>query len=208
MIFRPPAWVQHFAYVEHVAYADAPRHHLRGTPMPNPNQPARRGRWERYKVTGPFSPQDLAGLWGAIAGVVLLAVLLGWALDMKGGVVIVAAIPFISSWFDSKRVLFQFDAAGVRVGTVLLPWNDVTQFVVATPPNSEHALIGVRLREGARLPAGAEVPPAHPAMPAPTYVAVQRQKLDLAKMVAKSRKYAPSHIQIVVTEPSGERVAS
>ncbi|MFD0412806.1 hypothetical protein [Streptomyces sp. NPDC127108] len=176
--------------------------------MSNPNQPARRGRWERYKVTRPFSPQDLAGLWGAIAGVVLLAVLLGWALDMKGGVVIVAAIPFISSWFDSKRILFQFDAAGVRVGNVLLPWNDVTQFVVATPPNSEEALIGVRLRDGARLPAGAEVPPAHPAVPAPMYVAVQRQKLDLAKMVAKSRKYAPSHIQIVVAEPSGERVAS
>lgn len=176
--------------------------------MSNPNQPARRGRWERYKVTGPFSPQDLAALWGAIAGVVLLAVLLGWALDMKGGVVIVAAIPFISSWFDSKRILFQFDAAGVRVGNTILPWNDVTQFVVAMPPSGEHSLIGARLRQGATLPVGAEVPPAHPAMPASLYVAVQHQKFDLTKMVNKARKYAPSHIQIVVAEPSGERVAT
>ncbi|ATL26631.1 hypothetical protein [Streptomyces formicae] len=176
--------------------------------MAQQNQPARRGRWERYKVTGPFSPQDLAGLWGAIAGVVLLAVLLGWALDMKGGVVIVAAIPFISSWFDSKRILFQFDAAGARVGNVLLPWNDVTQFVVAVPPGSEEVLIGARLRQSATLPAGARVPQAHPDMPAPLYVAVQRHKFDLAKMVTKARKYAPAHVQIIVAEPSGERVAS
>ncbi len=167
----------------------------------------RRGRWERYKVTRPFSPQDLAGLWGSIIGIVLLAVLLGWALDMKGGVVIVAAIPFISQWFDSKRILFQFDAAGVRVGNVLLPWHDVSQFVVATP-GGEHALIGVRLGERSALPPGAEVPPAHPAMPAPLYVAVQSQKFDLDKMLTKARKYAPGHLQIVVAEPTGERVAS
>ncbi|MFJ2774169.1 hypothetical protein [Streptomyces sp. NPDC087300] len=175
---------------------------------PGAGTPARRGRWERYKVTGPFSPQDLAALWGAIVGIVLLAVLLGWALDMKGGVVIVAAIPFISSWFDAKRILFQFDAAGARVGTVLLPWSDVTEFVVATPPNGADVLIGVRLRQSATLPAGAQLPPAHPDMPAPLHVAVQRQKFDLAKMVTKARKYAPAHIRVIVAEPSGERVAS
>ncbi|WP_327358875.1 hypothetical protein [Streptomyces sp. NBC_01304] len=168
----------------------------------------RRGRWERYKVTRPFSGQDLAGLWGAIIGVVALAVLLGWALDMKGGVVIVAAIPFISQWFDSRRILFQFDAAGVRVGNVILPWNGVTQFVVATPQGSEQALIGARLRPGAMLPAGAQVQPQHPAMSAPLYVSVQRHKFELGTMVTKARKYAPAHIQVVVAEPSGERVAS
>ncbi|SDJ60094.1 hypothetical protein [Streptomyces indicus] len=167
----------------------------------------RRARWERYKVTRPFSGQDLAGLWGAIIGVVALALLLGWALDMKGGAVIVLAIPFISSWFDARRILFQFDAAGVRVGNVLLPWQDVRQFVVATP-GGEHALIGVRVGEHTVLPPGSEIPSAHPAMPAPLYVAVQSQKFDLAKMVSKARKYAPGHLQIVVAEPTGERVAS
>lgn len=172
-------------------------------------QPSRRtGRWERYRVTHPFSAQDQAGLWGAIAGAVALAVLLGWALDMKGGVVIVFAIPFIVSWFEKRRTAFQFDAAGVRVGNVLLPWNDVTQFVVATPPNDQNALIGARLRAGMTLPAGAVVPPQNPAMPAPIHVAVPRHKFDLTKMVHKARKYAPPHIQIVVADPSGERVAA
>ncbi|MFJ6699560.1 hypothetical protein ACIQM4_26290 [Streptomyces sp. NPDC091272] len=179
--------------------------------LPNPrsgNQPARRGRWERFKLTRPFSSRDLAGLWGSILGVLALALLLGWALDMKGGVVIVAAIPFISSWFDSRRILFQFDAAGVRVADVLLPWSDVTQFVVANPEGAEQVLIGVRLRQGAVVPAGAGGRPAHPAMPAPLYVSVQRHKFDLAKMLTKARKYAPSHLQVVVAEPTGERVAS
>ncbi|MEU8893961.1 hypothetical protein [Streptomyces sp. NPDC048442] len=179
--------------------------------LPNPrsgNQPARRGRWERFKVTRPFSPQDLAGLWGSILGVVALALLLGWALDMKGGVVIVAAIPFISSWFDSRRILFQFDAAGVRVADSLLPWNDVTQFVVAKPEGSEHVLIGVRLRQGVTLPAGTGVRPTHPAMPAPLHVAVQRHKFDLDKMLTKACKYAPSYVQVVVAGPAGERLAS
>ncbi|MFJ9034810.1 hypothetical protein ACIRQP_41630 [Streptomyces sp. NPDC102274] len=172
-------------------------------------QPTRRtGRWERYRVTHPFSAQDQAGLWGSIIGVVALAALLGWALDMKGGVVIVAAVPFIISWFEQRRTAFQFDAAGVRFGNVLLPWTDVTQFVVATPPNARHALIGARLRPGATLPTGAIVPQQNPAMPAPIHVAVQRPKFDLAKMVRKARKYAPPHIQIVVAEPSGERVAA
>ncbi|MFI6944012.1 hypothetical protein ACIBI4_32565 [Streptomyces sp. NPDC050418] len=167
----------------------------------------RRMRWERYKVTRPFSGQDLAGLWGAIIGVVALALLLGWALEMKGGAVIVLAIPFISQWFDAKRILFQFDAAGVRIGNVVLPWRDVSEFVVATP-GGDHALIGVRLGQHTTLPPGAEVPPAHPAMPAPLHVAVQSEKFDLAKMVSKARKYAPTYVPIVVAEPTGERVAS
>ncbi|MFG3256694.1 hypothetical protein [Streptomyces sp. NPDC048172] len=178
-------------------------------PNPGPGQPTRRrGRWERYKVTRPFSPQDLAGLWGSIVGVVALAAFLGWALDMKGGVVIVAAIPFISSWFDSKRILFQFDASGVRVENVMLPWTDVRQFVVATPPGDAHALIGVRQPQGAQLPEGTRLPAPSPAMPTPLYVAVQRQKFDLDKMVSKARKYAPPHVQVMVAEPTGERVAS
>ena len=170
--------------------------------------PTRRGaRWERYRVTHPFSAQDHAGLWGAIVGVVALALLLGWALDMKGGVVVVAAAPFIVAWLEKRRTAFQFDAAGARFGTVLLPWTDVTQFVVATPPDGRQALIGARLRPGAVLPAGAVVPPQNPAMPAPIHVAVLPHKFDLAKMVGKARKYAPPHIQIVVAGPSGERVA-
>ncbi|MFD3654649.1 hypothetical protein ACTU45_04895 [Streptomyces sp. 24-1644] len=172
-------------------------------------QPTRRGgRWERYRVAHPFSAQDQAGLWGAIVGVVALAVLLGWALDTKGGVVIVAAAPFIISWYEKRRTAFQFDAAGARFGNVLLPWTDVTQFVVAAPPNGQCALIGARLRPGAALPAGAVVPPQNPSMPAPIHVAVPADRFDLAKMVRKARKYAPPHIQIVVAEPSGERVAT
>ncbi|MFE2556342.1 hypothetical protein ACFXGT_09955 [Streptomyces sp. NPDC059352] len=172
-------------------------------------QPTRRGgRWERYRVAHPFSAKDQSGLWGAIAGVVALAALLGWALDMKGGVVIVAAIPFIISWFENRRTAFQFDAAGARFGTVLLPWSDVTHFVVVTPPDGPWALIGARLRPGATLPAGANAVPRDPAMPAPIHAAVPRAKFDLAKMVHKARKYAPPHIRIVVADPSGERAAA
>lgn len=171
-------------------------------------QPRRGMRWQRYKVTRPASAQDLAGLWGAIAAVVAIALFLGWALDIKGGAVIVFAIPFISSWFDSRRLLFYFNPALVRISNVMLPWSDVTQFVVVTPPHGEHALIGVRLRAGMRLPIGANVPPPDPAMPAPLYVSVQRHKVDVAKMVDKARKYGPPHIQIVVADPSGERTVS
>ncbi|WP_411119810.1 hypothetical protein [Streptomyces sp. 058-1L] len=173
------------------------------------SQPTRRGaRWERYRVAHPFSAQDLAGLWGLIVGVVALALLLGWALEMRGGTVIVLAIPFIISWYEKRRTAFQFDAAGARFGELLLPWPDVTQFVVATVPDGEHTLIGARLRPGAALPPGANGPAPHPAMPAPVHVAVPHAKFDLDKMVRKARKYAPQHIQIVVAEPSGERVAS
>jgi hypothetical protein len=121
--------------------------------------------------------------------------------------VIVLALPFIVSWFENRRTVFQFDAAGVRVGDVLLRWNDVTQFVVATPPDDQYALIGARLHPGVTLPTGTTVPPQHPAMPAPIHVAVLRSKFDLAKMVSTARKYAAPHIQIVVADPSGERVA-
>ncbi|MFD5973888.1 MULTISPECIES: hypothetical protein [Streptomyces] len=170
--------------------------------------PARRGaRWERYRVTYPFSARDQAGLWGLIVGIVALALLLGWALEMRGGTVIVLAIPFIISWYENRRTAFQFDAAGVRFGQALLPWQDVTEFVVATP-DAEHALIGARLRSGATPPADPTLAPHHPAMPAPFHVAVPRGKFDLDKMVRKVRKYAPPHLQIVVAEPSGERVAS
>ncbi|MER7952183.1 hypothetical protein ABTY59_32815 [Streptomyces sp. NPDC096079] len=171
-------------------------------------RPTRRAaRWERYRVTRPFSAGAQAGLWGAIAGAVGLAVLLGWALDMKGGVVLVAAVPFIVSWYENRRTAFQFDAAGVRFGTVPLPWGDVTELVVATPEGAAHALIGARLRPGASLPAGA-VPAAHdPAMPAPIHVAVPRDKFDLRKMVGKARKYAPAHLRIVVVDGAGERAA-
>ncbi|MFG2329002.1 hypothetical protein ACGFMM_05195 [Streptomyces sp. NPDC048604] len=172
-----------------------------------PTATGRRGRWERYRVTHPFSPKDLAGLWGALIGVVALAVLLGWALDMKGGVVIVAAMPFIVSWFETRRTAFQFDPSGVRFGQVLLPWTDITELVVATPPNNPHALIGARHRPGASIPPGTGTPQ-HPALPAPLQVAVQRDKFDLTKMVAKSRKYAPSHIRIMIADPSGERPAT
>ncbi|RSS49455.1 hypothetical protein EF912_23775 [Streptomyces sp. WAC07061] len=171
-------------------------------------RPKRGMRWQRYKVTRPASSQDLAGLWGAIAAVVALALFLGWALEIKGGAVIVFAIPLISSWFDSRRLLFYFNTALVRIGNVILPWSDVTQFVVVMPPDGEHALIGVRLRPGMTLPAGAAVPPPNPAMPAPLYVSAQRHKVDVAQMVDKARKYGPPHIQIVVAEPSGERVVS
>lgn len=169
--------------------------------------PTRRGaRWERYRVTHPFSAKDQAGLWGLIAGVVALALLLGWALDMKGGTVIVLAIPFIISWHEKRRTAFQFDAAGVRFGQVPLPWQDVTQLVVATP-DEHHALIGARLRSGALPPADAALAPPRPDMPAPVHVSVPRGKFDLDKMVRKARAHAPHHLQIVVAEPSGERVA-
>ncbi|MFI8911407.1 hypothetical protein ACIGW4_07275 [Streptomyces sp. NPDC053513] len=171
--------------------------------------PTRRtARWERYRVTHPFSARDQAGLWGAIAGVVGLAVLLGWALDMKGGVVIVAALPFIVSWYENRRTAFQFDAAGARFGTVPLPWSDITQLVVATPEGGAHTLIGARLRPGASLPAGGTGLAHDPEMPAPIHVAVPRAKFDLRKMVTKARKYAPAHLRIVVADPSGEHVAA
>lgn len=182
---------------------------------PYPNSPAgaewrpRRGmRWQRYKVSRPLTPQDLFGLWGAIAAVVALALFLGWALEMKGGAVIVFAIPLISSWHSTRRILFYFGPPRVQIGNVILPWTDVTQFVVATPPYGEHAFIGVRLRQGMTLPAGSNVPPPNPAVPAPLYVSVPRHQVDVAKMVDKARRYAPPHIQIVVADPSGERVAS
>ncbi|MFF0206184.1 hypothetical protein [Streptomyces sp. NPDC005017] len=180
--------------------------HANPTPAAGPTR--RAGRWERYRITHPFSPKDQAALWGAIVGVVALAVLLGWALDMKGGAVIVAATPFIVSRFENRRTAFQFDAVGVRFGDTQLPWADVTQFVVATPPAGPHTLIGARLRPGATLPTGMNVPSQRADMPAPVHVPVPRSKFDLAKMVGKARKYAPPHIQIVIAEPSGERMAT
>ncbi|MEU1231029.1 hypothetical protein [Streptomyces sp. NPDC005828] len=51
-------------------------------------RPTRRaGRWERYRLTHPFSVRDQAGPWAGSAGTVGLAVLPGRALDVKGGVV-------------------------------------------------------------------------------------------------------------------------
>ncbi|MEU3449307.1 hypothetical protein AB0H29_19150 [Streptomyces thermolilacinus] len=178
------------------------------SPVPGTGPTRRGGRWERYRVAHPFSARDQAALWGLIGGVVALALLLGWALDMRGGTVIVLALPFIISWFERRRTAFQFDAAGVRFGEVLLPWADVTALVVATPPDGTRALIGARLRSGASLPVGTAVAPPHPDMPAPVHVTVPRARFDLAKMVRKARKYAPPHIRIVVAEPSGERAAN
>lgn len=168
---------------------------------------AGRWRWERYRVTHPFSPRDQAGLWAAIVGVVALAMLVGWALDTAGSVVIVAAAPAVISWFEKRRTAFQFDAAGALFAGVRLPWSQITQFVVATPQGGR-TLIGARLHPGVSVPAGVNTPPRHPAMPAPVHVAVPSAKFDLAKMVRKARVYAPSHVQIVVAEPSGERVVS
>lgn len=168
----------------------------------------RRARWERYRVTHPFSAKAQATLWGLVAGVVAVAALAGWALDMKGGVIIVAVIPFIIAWFDGQRTAFQFDVTGVRIGQVQLPWNDVTQFVVAHSPDGRHTLIGVRPRPGAVLPAGVNVPPRHPAIPAPFHVAVQAVKFDMAKMIQKARKYAPQHVRIVAADSHSEQVVA
>lgn len=170
--------------------------------------PARQGRWQRFRVTYPFSPGALAGLVGALVGVLAVALLLGAVLHIRGGIVLVVAMPFIVAWHEGRRTAFQFDALKVRVGNVNLPWHMVTQFVVGTSADGQSALLGVRLSDGAKLPEGAEVPPADPAIPAPLYVAVQRSKFDLDKMIGKARKYAPRHVQIVVAEPSGERVAA
>jgi hypothetical protein len=168
----------------------------------------RRARWERYRVTHPFSVQDQATLWGLVAGVVAVAALAGWALEMKGGVIIVAVIPFIIAWFEGRRTAFQFDVTGVRIGQMLLPWNDVTQFVVVHAPDGQHTLIGVRPRPGAVPPAGVIVPPPHPAIPAPLHVAVQAAKFDLAKMIQKAQKYAPHHVRIVVADSQSEQVVA
>ncbi|WP_199837011.1 MULTISPECIES: hypothetical protein [unclassified Streptomyces] len=143
---------------------------------------------------------------GAIVGIVGLALLPGRALDTKGGVV-VAVLPFVIGRYENRRTAFRFDAAGARFGTVLLPWSDATQFVVAEPPGGRQTLIGARLRSGATPPTGADVPPPHPAMPAPVHVAVPRATFDLAKMIRKARAYAPPHVRIAFAGPSGERVA-
>ncbi|MFF5973623.1 hypothetical protein ACFY7C_19055 [Streptomyces sp. NPDC012769] len=181
-------------------------------PPPTPHSGAaptrRRGRWERYRVTHPFSPRAQLGLWGAIAGTVALAALLGWALDMKGGVVIVAALPFIVSWFETQRTAFQFDVTGLRIGGLSLPWDAVDRIVVATPPHGTDAVIGVRPRSGVPLPPGVVPQPPHPAVSAPFHVAVPRHKLDLAKMLGKARRYAPERLRIVVADASGERPAT
>lgn len=168
----------------------------------------RRARWERYRVTHPFSAKAQATLWGLIAGLVAVAAFFGWALDMKGGVIIVAVIPFVIAWFEGQRTAFQFDVAGVRIGQVQLPWNDVTQFVVAHSPDGQLTLIGVRPRPGAVLPAGVNVSPQHPAMPAPFHVAVQAVKFDMTKMIQKARKYAPQHVRIVVADSHSEQVVA
>lgn len=161
----------------------------------------RRARWERYRVTGPFSPGDLVKLWGLMGALVGFAVLCGWALDMKGGTVVVVAAPYVFLWFDARRVLFQFDPGGVRIGNVQLPWTDVTAFVVAASPAlGPRVLIGTRLRDGAFIPAGAEVLPPDPAMPAQLHVAVERRKFHLGKLTAKAQRYAPPHVQIVHAE--------
>ena len=168
----------------------------------------RRARWERYRVTHPFSAKAQATLWGLIAGLVAVAAFFGWALDMKGGVIIVAVIPFIIAWFEGQRTAFQFDVTGVRVGQVQLSWHDVTQFVVVRSPDGRDTMIGVRLRPGAVLPNGVTASPPHPAMPAPFHVTVQAVKFDMAKMVQKARKYAPRHVRIVVADARSEQVVA
>ncbi|MFD3324324.1 hypothetical protein [Streptomyces sp. NPDC058701] len=170
-------------------------------PQPAPVPPAevarRRTRWDRYRVTGPFSPSDLAKLWGLIGALVGVASLLGWALDVKGGTVIVLLVPYVFMWFDARRVLFQFDSSGVRIGNVRLPWTDVTAFVVAeSAALGPHVLIGARLRDGVAVPAGAEVLPPDVSMPASLHVAVERRKVDLGELTAKTRRYAPAHVRI------------
>ncbi|MCX4444876.1 hypothetical protein ACIOEZ_07045 [Streptomyces sp. NPDC087866] len=117
---------------------------------------------------------------------------------MKGGTVIVVAAPYVFLWFDARRVLFQFDPSGVRIGHVRLPWSDVTAFVVADSSTlGPQVLIGTRLRDGAFMPAGAGVLPPDPSMPAQLHVAVERKKFHLGKLTAKARRYAPAHVQIV-----------
>ncbi len=168
------------------------------SPVPGPSAPRRRARWERYRVTGPFSPADLAKLWGLMGALVGVALLCGWVLDVKGGTVIVVAAPYVFLWFDARRVLFQFDPSGVRIGNVQLPWADVTAFLVAdSAALGPQVLIGTQLRDGTLIPAGAEVLPPDPAMPAQLHVAVERRKFDLGKLTAKARRYAPAHVQIV-----------
>lgn len=166
----------------------------------------RQARWERFRVTHPYDPGTLAGLVGLLVAVLAIAVLLGWGLGIRGGQVIILTMPFIVFWFENRRTAFQFDAGGVRVSNVKLPWRMVAQLVVATPEDRTNALLGVRLRQGATLPPGADIPPADPAMPAKLYVTVQNSKVDLNKMADKARKYAPPQIQIVLAEPAGERV--
>ncbi|MFJ6444024.1 hypothetical protein [Streptomyces sp. NPDC091649] len=173
--------------------------------MPDPQSPPvpgpasrRRTRWERYRVTGPFSPADLAALWGLMGALVGVALLCGWVLDVKGGTVIVVAAPYVFLWFDARRVLFEFGPSGVRIGNVQLPWADVVAFVVAdSAALGPQVLLGTRLRDGTLMPAGADVPPPDPAMPAQLHVAVERRKFDLGKLTAKARRYAPPHVQIV-----------
>ncbi|MFJ3520652.1 hypothetical protein [Streptomyces sp. NPDC090131] len=166
-------------------------------PMPPTGTARRRARWERYRVTGPFSPSDLAKLWGLIGALVSVALVLGWALDMKGGTVIVLLVPYVFTWFDARRVLFQFDSSGVRIGNVRLPWTDVTAFVVAeSAALGPQVLIGTQLRDGVVVPAGAEVLPPDASMPAQLHVAVERRKFDLGKLTAKTRRYAPAHVRI------------
>ncbi|MFC7219485.1 hypothetical protein ACFQLX_15085 [Streptomyces polyrhachis] len=160
-------------------------------------------------MTGPFSPADLAKLWGLIGALVGFALLCGWVLDVKGGTVLVVAAPYVFLWFDARRVLFQFDPSGVRIGNVRLPWADVTALVVAdSPALGPQVLLGTRLRDGALIPAGAEALPADPAMPAQLHVAVERRKFHLAKLTAKARRYAPGHVQIVnAADSAGQPLA-
>ncbi|MGW7346049.1 hypothetical protein [Streptomyces sp. NPDC054854] len=125
-----------------------------------------------------------------------IALVLGWALDVKGGTVIVLLVPYVFMWFDARRVLFQFDSSDVRIGNVRLPWTDVTALVVAESAALGQVLIGTQLCDGVAVPAGAEVPPPDAAMPAQLHVAVERRKFDLGELTAKARRYAPAHVRI------------
>ncbi|MDX2391011.1 hypothetical protein NJL88_13270 [Streptomyces sp. DK15] len=126
-----------------------------------------------------------------------VALVLGWALDVRGGTVIVLLVPYVFMWFDARRVLFQFDSSGVRIGNVRLPWTDVTALVVAeSAALGPQVLIGTLLRDGVAVPAGADVPPPDVAMPAQLHVAVERRKFDLGELTAKTRRYAPAHVRI------------
>ncbi|MEU3750402.1 MULTISPECIES: hypothetical protein [Streptomyces] len=78
----------------------------------------------------------------------------------------------------------------------------------AARPAHGRALTGARLRPGAALPARPAATAQDPAMPAPVHVAVPRAGFGLSQMLRKARKYAPSHIRIVVSDPSGDRPAT
>ena len=144
-------------------------------------------------------------MWLAIAGTVGLAVLVSVVLHIKtANIIIVPALFLAVRWYMLSSTELMVDKSGVRVGDVGVPWASIAQLVVFEPePQARNgeAWVGVQLRPDADLPPAAASTHAGAVNTRQVYGPVRTDKLDVDRMTAKARHYAPA---VEVTQRQGQ----